>query len=455
MMRRCIYIVGIMVFALTACRDGEVKPLFDKSADERTADAIASLKTDLTAPVNGYKLKYNPTEGAGSYHVLIKFNADNTVRIRTDLAADDKRYFDETLTYRIDSGLGLELIMETYCFFGFLYQLDQASFGGEYQFIYASKTPDNALVFVSKTDPPGSQTRLVFEPAAAGDDKTYLSTTAATNLATMVNDLDFAYAEPFKITYDTRDLILYMSMDDVHRTISIGAASRKANTNTTAIIGFETAYTLNADSIVFDTPLKGTYVGLNVSLRSIKLDPTKFTPSSVTVCTAPITTHVYRGVTSAGEAVALEPTFADPAGAAFTTAGNLFSASIYDAYFNGEQAYQQLQNDISGVTHLQIYLGASGITGIGFRMENKVGDPTYALWNFSLTRTGNKFTFTLGSDITLYENPNPDADIDKVKQYILDLTNGGNIYVFKVFDRVYELYNPCTGWSYTAVSYNQ
>jgi len=55
MMRRCIYIVWVMVFALTACHDSEVKPLFDKSADERTADAIPGLKAALTARANGYK----------------------------------------------------------------------------------------------------------------------------------------------------------------------------------------------------------------------------------------------------------------------------------------------------------------------------------------------------------------------------------------------------------------
>jgi major membrane immunogen (membrane-anchored lipoprotein) len=103
----------VIVFALTACRDSEVTPLFDKSADERTAEAIANLKTDLTAPDNGYKLKYKPNDDAGSFHVLLKFNDDNTVRIRTDLSAEDKRYFDDTITYRIDSSLGLELIMET------------------------------------------------------------------------------------------------------------------------------------------------------------------------------------------------------------------------------------------------------------------------------------------------------------------------------------------------------
>lgn len=454
-MRRSIYITWAIVIALTACRDTDVTPLFDKSADQRTAEAIAALKADLTAPANGYKLKYRPQDEAGSFYVFLKFNDNNSVRIRTDLAAEDTRYFDDTITYRIDSSLGLELIMESYCFFGFLYDLDQATFGGEYEFNYASKTPDNALVFVSKTDPIEPRTRLVFEPATAADVDTHLGTEVATNLNIMANDLN-VYTQPYKITYDNKDLILYLSMDDLRRTLSIGSASKKSTPSTTALVGFDTPYILDGDSIVFDTPLSGTYVGVSVSLRSIKLNT--LTASSLPVCTDPIGTHAYKGVTSAGEGVTLEPTLSDAAGPTFTTAANFYNAGLGNILLNGEQAYLQLQNDLSGVTDFQIYynfeLSSGTLTAMGFRLENEGADPTFALKTFTLTRTGNKITFNFAPSITLYGNPNPDADIDKVEEYLDALTDGNNTYVFKLANLVYEFHNPCTGWSYIMIGQN-
>jgi hypothetical protein len=453
MMRKGIYIIWAFIFALTACRDGEVKPLFDKSADERTAEAVANFKADLVAPANGYKLKYKPNDTAGSFYVFMKFNEDNTVYIRTDLAVDNGKYFNDTLTYRIDSSLGLELIMETNCFFGFLYELDQATFGAEYEFNYVSKTPDNALVFVSKTDPIEPRTRLVFQPATANEGDAHLSAEVATNLSIMANDFD-AYAQPYQLTYDSKDLIVYLSIDDLRRTVSIFSVSRKSNINQTAVFAFETPYILDHDSVVFEKPLQGTYVGLNVSLRSFRLDNNSFAPSSLAVCSGSKPAHTYAGKTSAGEAVTLTSTYYDPAGAVFATLGNYFSAPLGNILLNGEQAYEQLQNDLTGVTHFQIYNGGNDIMALGFRLENTGAQATFALWEYTLTRTGNKLTYNLASDITLFGNPNPDADINKVKQYILDLTSGGNLYVFKLGDMVYEFHNPCTGWSYIMIGAN-
>src|SRR5690606_3310169 len=109
-----------------------------------------NLKSDLIA--NPWKMKYTPDETAGSFWVLLNFNDDNTVTIKSDLGANDGEFFEQTLTYRIDSSLGLELIFETYSFFSFLFELDQATFPAEYEFNYVNKTPDNALVFLSKSD---------------------------------------------------------------------------------------------------------------------------------------------------------------------------------------------------------------------------------------------------------------------------------------------------------------
>ena len=78
------------------------------------------------------------------------FNEDNTVHIRSDLGSNDGQFFEQTVTYRIDSSLGLELIIETYSFFSFLFEQADATFLAEYEFNFVNKTPDEALVLIAK-----------------------------------------------------------------------------------------------------------------------------------------------------------------------------------------------------------------------------------------------------------------------------------------------------------------
>ena len=55
-MKKWIYIFGFVIVILTSCKDDEVA-IFDKTADERVAEAIATLKQDLVAPANGWRVK--------------------------------------------------------------------------------------------------------------------------------------------------------------------------------------------------------------------------------------------------------------------------------------------------------------------------------------------------------------------------------------------------------------
>ena len=194
---------------MTSCKDDEIA-VFEKTADERVAEAIATLKQDLVSPANGWRLKYRPEDESGSFYVLLNFNEDNTVHIKSDLGSNDGQFFEQTVTYRIDSSLGLELIIETYSFFSFLFEQDDATFLAEYEFNFINKTPDEALVFNSKTDP-GTPTILLFEQASA-DDVALLGTQLSTNLNIMSEDLNMI-ASSLKLTYQNRDLSLFLVLD--------------------------------------------------------------------------------------------------------------------------------------------------------------------------------------------------------------------------------------------------
>ena len=212
-MRKAFHVLWILIVALTSCKDDDDVAIFEKTADERAAEAIANLKQDLVAPANGWRIKYRPEAESGSFYVLMDFNDDNTVNIKSDLGFDDGEFFDETITYRIDNSLGLELIIESHSFFSFLVEQGQASFQAEYEFNFINKTPDDALVFSSKTDL-GIPTILLFEPSSP-EDIDLLGQTVSTNISIMADDFD-KFTASLNLTFDNRDLILYIALDVLH-----------------------------------------------------------------------------------------------------------------------------------------------------------------------------------------------------------------------------------------------
>src|SRR5436190_5106916 len=141
---KTIYIAFLAAVVIFASCKPKTEELFEKSSDQRAAEAKEQLKNDLIAPANGWRLRYQPEDESGSYWVLLKFNEDNTLILESDLGQRDGEFFRDTLTYRVDNSLGLEVIFESYCFFSYLFDRDQATFLAEYEFIYASKTPDGA-----------------------------------------------------------------------------------------------------------------------------------------------------------------------------------------------------------------------------------------------------------------------------------------------------------------------
>ena len=154
----------ITLVTLAACDDNEpnLPPV-----EERINEAVNTLRNDLIAPSNGWRLEYQPTPEAGIFFMLLDFKENGEVNIRSDVADNDGEFFDHTITYRIDNALGLELILETFGVFHHMFELDQATFGAEFEFLFKNKDGSN-LIFESKSDV-ANPTILTFEPASVGD----------------------------------------------------------------------------------------------------------------------------------------------------------------------------------------------------------------------------------------------------------------------------------------------
>lgn len=453
-MKKGVHIIWILIVVLTSCKNDDEVAIFEKTADERVAEAIANLKQDLTAPANGWRIKYRPESGSGSFYVLLQFNEDNTVNIKSDVGYNDGEFFDETVTYRIDSSLGLELIIESYSFFSFLLEQGQASFAAEYEFNFVNKTPDDALVFSSKTDL-GAPTILLFEQASPTDIN-LLGPTVSTNITTMADDFD-KFSTSVRLVYDNRDLILYLVLDDFARTISITAASRKGNTQITQDLSFNSPYFFKGDSLVFDSPFSGTVLSNSISIKGIKFST--LTEQSLMICTEPITLHSYSGTTSGNDQVKLETGLLDVSGKNFAQASDFFVAPNENIFNNGFRVFQQIQQDITGALAMQLYYNyndGSGIpfNAIGFLIQNPDASITFALREFTPTLTDNHIVFNFTGDVSVFGNQNTPANVQNVNIYLDAMTQGDNTYVFELADNLYEFYNPCTGWSFVFFGIN-
>jgi hypothetical protein len=430
----------MLLIVLSSCKDDDIN-IFEKSADERVAEAIANLKQELASQPEGWKLKYRPENESGSYHVLLTFDNDDQVIIKTDLGANNGEFFEQTTTYRIDSSLGLELIMESYCFFSYLFEQEQATFGAEYEFNYLHKNDDGSLVFESKTDAI-DKTILVFEPATSSDQTNLLGTDLSTKLNTVADDLD-NFTSSYKLIYDDRNVVLYVAIDDFRRIISFKSATRKDNTGFTAV-NFTTPYVLKKDSLVLDERLSGTILSNNISIKSIYFGG--LVNSTLNICPSPIDIHSMLGVTSANDEVRLESSLFDASGGLFVN-DDFFVASIDQVFINGQSAWQQIQQDIHGALAMQLYYDNDGFYGLGFVIQNDNGSITFALREFTPVLTGNKIVFNFEPGISIFGETNTDADVNNINIYLDLLTEGDNTYVFQYNADIYEFHNPCTGTS--------
>lgn len=447
-MKKNIYILLILTtIVFTACNDDDVN-VFDKTADERVSEAIGNLKQELIAPPNGWKVKYRPVTESGAYYVLMKFGEDNKVSITSDLSAEDGKYTTQTISYRIDSSLGLELVLENYNFFSFLFEQNMASFGAEFEFIYTSKTPDNALVFRSKTDLTNPVTILTFEEATATD-ASLVSPVVSGNLSTIINNID-KYSSSLKLTYDSKDLIFYLSLTELTRTVTVRSVSKKTNTAEFSGISFTSPYVLKNDSIVFDTPLKGSFLGNSISLRGIKLNT--FSTTQVTPCLNPIDVNAYSGVTSQGDNVVLEPTFFNHDEATFATDGEIYFGELYYILDeNGNDVTAQIKADLIGAEGIVIYNENSGndpLKAIGFLIVNADGSVTIPVRKYTPTFVGNQINFAFDPDITVLRNTTTNANVNNIDIYLDKMAEGGKTHLFKINDFAYEIYNTCNGWRF-------
>ena len=447
-MKNYLAIAGFVLLILgSACRNNDEELIFDRPADERVADAITTLKQQLTAPANGWIVRYQPVPESGAYNVLLNFGEDGNVRIRTDFGVNENEFYDQTVGYRIDNSLGLELIFENYSFFSYLFEQNGATFEAEYEFNYVNETPDGALVFNSKTDL-SALTRVVFEPAP-DNAESLLGRVLNANLELLSEGLG-TVSPVYRLDFANRDLSLYLSLDDFLRTITFTYATSLSGEGGQSI-NFSTGYLAQGNSIILGEPLTGNFLGNEINISAINLSELA-DAANVEACARSFDIQQYRGtVAESNEAVAMLPTLFDPAGANFGEDFNLFRGPLGAIYDNGVSVGRQIVEDISGAAQLQLYYidnSDNPFIAIGFLILNESGSATFALKDFTTVSTENKVQFDFAPDYTIYNDTTVAVNTEAMDVYLNRLTEGDETYVLKAGTNRYEFFNACNGWSF-------
>lgn len=441
-----------LITLFVSCNDDDTR-VFEKDADTRAAEAIATLKEKLIAPPDGWLLKYRPESESGAYYVLLKFNEDNTVNIQTDLGVDEGEYFDQTITYRLDNSLGLELIFENYSFFSYLFEQDQASFGAEFEFNYVNETGDGDLVFNSKSDV-GSPTVIALQQAVP-QNADLLGTAVSENISKMTEGLA-ALTTVLKLSYVQKDVVLYLNLDDFRRTIRINYISSKSSSQNGQKLNFSSPYILEGNSIILDKPLTGSFMGNSISIERIMLDD--LTSSVAEICADTLNIYNYTGSISSNDPIVLETSIFDPEGAGFNQSFGVFRAPLQNIFDEeGFSAMQQIEDDIEGALEMQMYFidtQNGRLEALGFIIQNTNASVTFALKDFTYTLDQNRMIFEFAPEYTLYGDTTATVNAAAMDKYLDIFTEGDNTYIYRYSETLYEFYNPCNGWSFFFIASN-
>lgn len=268
------------------------------SVDERVKAAKANLTSELTSARNGWKINYQPNDLTGTYLILLNFDDDGNVNIKSDVTADDGAYLEDNITYRIDVGLDLELILETYAVFHYLFELQSATFGGEYEFLFDERQGDN-LIFRSKSDG-AFGTVLVFEPAD-GTEEALFATEELNNFqafggVSAKSIGEYFFGEPIEsprqqIVFTEQGFSLFWEIDIVSRllrttAVAVGTTEQEiVDAQVFSDLNQITGYSILGGEMVFREPITFSLQGTNHSISKIRLD--EFSQSGPAFCATP------------------------------------------------------------------------------------------------------------------------------------------------------------------------
>ncbi len=426
------------------------------SVEERNSEAINNLKEFLLEPTNGWRLYYRPTSETGIFFILLNFNEDGTVRIQSDVAANEGEFIDHTISYRIDSSQGLELVLETYGVFHYLFELEQNTFGGEFEFVFVEED-DGDLVFSSKTDV-SDITTLIFEPSDISD-VDLISTEVINSLQQGIFRIDdlggIGRSGNFNVYIPSTDHTISVSFDLERRILKLlGIAEGQGVdeiiiANSMANLDRETTFSLQNENVVLDQPQFFSFDGVSYEIDQIPIENFSETVESFCVGQQESVVNL-SGNASFGDFSAASSPFQSYNGFQ-PEADDLFGIPhnfIYDQDDNSIS--DQIESVFPNVVAFQWYYGFeidqdSLINAVGFVTVDDFNNAEFFLRGFDIVQNGNYLQLSFnGNDLISADDPTAEQ-LDGLDQLTDEIFGGGNVFVMELVNigGVFEFYNPC------------
>lgn len=454
-----IFIVSLFI---TACsvNNTDLPPV-----EERVSEAIEGLRNELVAPANGWRIEYQPTPESGSFLILMTFSSDGNVRIQSDVAANNGEFYDQTITYRIDNALGLELILETYAVFHYFFELEDATFGGEFEFLFNSKIED-ALIFQSLSDNNSNPTVLTFRPAGANDANEF-SRELSLNLDqfAITNPQIFGRILPTQqIILADRGISVFWNIDLVRRNLTIeyaavGSTRAEVIAGNKITLNHPSKYTFANGNIVLNDPVSFVLNGQQHTISKIELTNFDFTGPDLCASGTTDTEPKYTGQDPTLGAVTLVNNFLSNRGSEFNH--NLYQVNalfIFDGQANSLQETGSISQKLPGTSALLMLYGVQLAPpfetippySIGFAMD----DGEIYMRAFASTDTDINLIQISLLDQYYYTATPPAGTEQALKEITDEIFSGGEIYAFDEpvsGFKLFRLYNPCNKYEFFLV----
>lgn len=445
----------IFFLALVSCSSDTDPKL--PSVEERTATAIDDLLDELTSPSSGWRIDYRPTSETGSFFILMDFDDNGTVRIQSDIIANEGEFRDQTISYRIDSSQGIELVLETYGVFHYLFELERASFGGEFEFVFVEEKSGN-LLFTSKSDVGDDITQLLFEPAEAND-----SDLISTSVLSLLSEGIFqsedlggigTYAS-FNIYVPLNNHTISVSFDlDGRRLKVLGIAEGEtvediiAANNSMSLDG-SVLFRLEEERLILDEPVSISFGGASYNLSEIPVQ--SLTKSLESFCVGQMDSVAHfnaTNVTGLGDFTASSSLFQTHNGVTYDgiTLG-ITHTFIYDENDNSisDQIETVFPEAVAFQWYFDLELGDSTLNVVGFVTVDKFNNAEFFLRGFDFEQNGNLVEMTFnGKDLITMDDATTEQ-IDGLYQLTDDIFSGGQVYMMSIvtLEDLVEFYNPC------------
>lgn len=458
------YLIFIFILILIGCEPKEenIRP-----AEDRINEAKTDLIAKLTEPANGWVLNYQPIPGAGIYYILLDFKEDGTVAVQSDVLGDDgiDFYFD-TLSYRIDNRLTLELIFETYGVFHYLFEQRASTFEAEFEFRYVEESGNN-LVFISKTDVSTDQTVITLEPAASDAEDLFSREAYANWNSFEKNSPQFLGASPAQhIVLSNQNVSIFWNIDFLERNMHITAAGvgstidEVSATNKFTEIDHTTGYQISDGKLQLLSPFSFTLDGSNYTISEIEL--ANYTLSGPPACVSDVeNTPVYTGTISGTGPCTINKTLYDYEGSFFeihmenpysvnvlfvvdSDGYSLSQSGSINEYFPNATGFAFNYGYMPGVDDPQ-----EPSYAVGLYVEDENGDIQTYLREFEMTTTvGNRVQVNLLDNYYFSDTPSPSAQ-QNLELITDEIFAEGTVYASGVEAEdltVFRLYNPCNGY---------